>query len=291
LRKLGRGGHQVCRSTPKHREVTTQLRLEHLEERLTPTTFNTTTNAAVSISPNFFARTANETITATVTQGGTNALVTSGNVAFNINGQTGDSGAQQRRAGKLHDYAALVRRRQQPDAAGFLRGCNCRLRHFQQQRFSLAHISHNILNALFPSNITFVGPPTSQSSLPINPYGSFNGETNSVLLVFVPVDFHYVNPGTIQTFDLFGITFSGYFSAAVFAPYEFFYNSLNIQLLWRGCFKLRPASALSSRTPVRLWFLAAMKTGPMPNRSRPEGDTRRGIHRMTAAAAELSGRP
>ncbi len=54
-----------------------------------PTTFNTTTNVALSITPSFFARTATETITATVTQAGTTTPVTSGNVSFNVNGQTG----------------------------------------------------------------------------------------------------------------------------------------------------------------------------------------------------------
>ena len=87
------------------------------------------------------------------------------------------------------------------------------------------------MNALFPSNVSFVGPPLSQSSLPINPYGSYNGESNNVNLFGIPVNFRYIDPGTIQTFNLFGITFSGSLSSTVFAPYEVFYNSLNIQLL------------------------------------------------------------
>ena len=74
--KLWRGGKHDCRTTPKQREATAQPCLEYLEDRVTPTTFNTTTNVALSITPSFFARTATETITATVTQAGTTTPVT-----------------------------------------------------------------------------------------------------------------------------------------------------------------------------------------------------------------------
>jgi hypothetical protein len=228
--QLWRGGNHVCRSTTAQRPATAQPRLERLEDRLTPTTFNTTTNVALSITPSFFARTATETITATVTQAGTTTPVTSGNVAFNVNGQTGtlalNNAGQASFTTTLPLYAVADNQSLQAFYAGATVGSDT----FNNSVF-FSPVYLNVLNALFPSNVTFVGPPISQSSLPINPFGSYNGETNSVLLVFVPVDFHYIDSGTIQTFNLFGITFSGSFSAAVFAPYENFYNSLNIQLL------------------------------------------------------------
>jgi hypothetical protein len=228
--KLWPGGKRDCRSTTAQRVVTARPCLEDLEDRVIPTTFNTTTNVAVSITPSFFARTATETITATVTQAGTTTPVTSGNVAFNVNGLTGtvalNSAGQASFTTALPLYAVAGNQSLQ----GFYAGATVGSDTFNSSVF-LSPVYLNVLNALFPSNVTFVGPPLSQSSLPINPYGSYKGETDSVLLFFVPVDFHYIDPGTIQTFNLFGITFSGSLSAAVFAPYENFYNSLNIQLL------------------------------------------------------------
>ena len=53
--KLQRGGNQSCRSTQAQQVAATRLRLEELEERLTPSTFNTTTNVAVGITPSLLA--------------------------------------------------------------------------------------------------------------------------------------------------------------------------------------------------------------------------------------------
>ena len=228
--KLWRGDNDVCRSTTAQRAATARPRLEHLEDRLAPTTFSTTTNVAISITPSFLARTATETITVSVTQAGTATPVTSGNVAFNVNGQTGsvalNSAGQASFTTSLPLYAVASNQSLQAFYAGATVGSNT----FNSSVF-LSPVYLNVLNALFPSNITFVGPPLSQSSLPINPYGSYNGESDNVTVVFIPVDFNYVDPGTIQTFNLFGLTLSGSLSSTVFAPFEVFYNSLNIQLL------------------------------------------------------------
>ena len=228
--KLWRGGKHDCRNTPKQREATAQPCLEYLEDRVTPTTFNTTTNVALSITPSFFARTATETITATVTQAGTTTPVTSGNVSFNVNGQTGTTALNNAGQASFTTTLPLYAVADNQSLQAFYAGATVGSDTFNSSVF-FSPVYLNVMNALFPSNVTFVGPPISQSSLPINPYGSYNGESNNVNLFGIPVNFRYIDPGTIQTFNLFGITFSGSLSAAVFAPYENFYNSLNIQLL------------------------------------------------------------
>jgi hypothetical protein len=84
--KQPRRSGQGSRNATAQRDATTQPRLEHLEDRLAPTFFSTTTNAAVGITPNFLTRTANETITATVTTGFT--PVPDSPIAFYVNNQT-----------------------------------------------------------------------------------------------------------------------------------------------------------------------------------------------------------
>lgn len=230
--KFARSGDSCPRSAKAQTGAAARPRLEQLEDRVTPTTFNTITNLAINIAPSIGARTATETITATVTQAGVTPVtpVTSGNVFFNVNGQTGNatlnSAGQATFTTTLPLYA--VASTQTPQA--FYQGATVGSDTFNSSAF-LSPVYLNVMNAILPSNITFVGPPLSQTTLPINPYGSYKGETNNVNLFFVPVDFNYVDPGTIQTFTLLGLTFSGSFSGTLFAPFESFYTSLNIQLL------------------------------------------------------------
>lgn len=224
--KLARAGN------PDRRGVASCPCLEQLEDRVTPTTFDTITNVAINIAPSLGARTATETITATVTQAGatTPAPVTSGNVFFNVNGQTGTVGLNS--AGQATFMTTLplyaVASTQTPQA--FYEGATTDTDTFNSSAF-LSPVYLNVLNAIFPSNITFVGPPLSQTTLPINPYGSYKGETDNVSLFAIPIDFNYVDPGTIQTFNLFGLTLSGSFSGTLFAPFESFYISLATQLI------------------------------------------------------------
>lgn len=228
--KLSRGSDPNGRNAPVQRGSVVRPHLEQLEDRVTPTTFDTVTNIAVGIVPSFAGRTATETITATVTQAGTTTPVTGGTVSFNVNNQTGTAGlnsaGQASFTTSLPLYAAATTQTPQVFYEGATVGSDT----FNSSVF-LSPVYLNVLNALFPSNITFVGPPLSQSTLPINPYGSYKGETDNVTLFFLPVDFNYVDPGTIQTFTLLGITLPGSLSSSVFAQFESFYTSSNIQLI------------------------------------------------------------
>lgn len=228
--KMWRGDKHDCRRTTAQQVVTARLRLEQLEDRLTPTPVNTVTNVAVSITPNLFAGTATETVTATEYIQGAGRLP-GVPIFFNVNGMTGTvragpSGSSGGQASFTITMPLFAVAMPQTVEASFL-GIDGS---YEPSTF-LSPVYLNVLNAFFSSNVTFAGPPLSQSSLPINPYGSYNGESDNVNLFGIPVDFHYVDPGTIQSFTLFGLTLPGSFSAALFAPYENFYNSLNIQLL------------------------------------------------------------
>jgi hypothetical protein len=89
LRKISgmqaRGGNRPRRNRPAQRSATTRPCLEPLEDRLTPSTFDTVTNAFIWTNPSNSER-GIERITAVVTQAGTGAPVTNGNVVFSVNG-------------------------------------------------------------------------------------------------------------------------------------------------------------------------------------------------------------
>ena len=221
----GRRSSQRRRSEPAH------PRLEQLEQRLTPTNFATTTTVAVSITPNIAARTATETVTAAVTNNDPSGPpVTSGGVLFNVNdilvGGALNSSGQTSASFTLP--LSATGRSQTIEAAydGATVGANT-----FQSSVLLTPAYLNALNALFPANVTFLPPAVSQSSLPVTAYATYFGESDDVTLLFVPVDFNYVDPGTVQNFTILGFTLPGSASVKLFAPLGPLANSVSNELL------------------------------------------------------------
>lgn len=211
LRKIN--GNLTRSGNPDRRSAAVRPCLEQLEDRVTPTTFDTITNVAINIAPNLTTKSATETVTATVTQaptnGGTaNTPVTSGNVAFNLNGQTGtaalNASGQATFTATLPLYAVASTQALAAVYTGGTSGSDT-----FNNSFFLSPVYLNTLNGLFASNITFTGPALNQTSLPINDFGSYKGESDSMTLIILPVDFHYVDPGTIQDFTLLGLNLPG----------------------------------------------------------------------------------
>jgi hypothetical protein len=215
---------------PAQRSTAVRPRLEQLEERLTPSTYNTITSAAISIAPNFAARTATETITATVTNLDPNGPpVTAGNIGVNVNntvvaGGPLNSSGQASVTITLPLFAVAVPQTLEVFYGGATVGSNT----FNSSAF-FSPVYLNLLNVFFSSNVTFVGPYYSQQSIPIGPYGTYNGETDTIN--FFDIQFNYVDPGMIETFSILGIGFPGSFAARLFAPLESSASASGIQLL------------------------------------------------------------
>ena len=209
-KQLRRGG-QVGRDSPARPGATTQLLLECLEDRLAPTNFSTTTNVAISITPNFLARTAIETITATVTQQGTSTPVTSGTVALNVNNQMSSAGlngnGQAAFSVALPLFAVANNQTLQANYQGATIGPDT-----LSGSVFLAPVYLNVWNASFPAQITF-GTPTSTVS-----FQSSGGETDDVSIVGFHLKFNYIDPGRINTINFLGLTFPGSFSEAFGVP-------------------------------------------------------------------------
>lgn len=207
---LARSGNPERSNTSAQRRAAARPCLEQLEDRVTPTTFDTITNAAISIAPNMTTKTATETVTATVTQSGITPVtpVTSGSVTFNLNGQTGtgtlNSSGQATFTTTLPLYAVATNQ----TLAAVYTGASSDSDTFNSSIF-LSPVYLNTLNGLFSSNITFTGPALNQTSLPITDLGTYKGESNDVTVAFIAIDFSYVDPGTIQDFTLLGFTLAG----------------------------------------------------------------------------------
>lgn len=202
-----------------------RLYLEQLEDRLTPAVIDTVTNVAINLTPNLAAQTSTETVTATVTLAGANTagtLVTNGNVAFNLNGQTGtaalNSNGQAVFTVTLPRLAVETNQILLADYEGATAGVNS----FNGSLF-LSPVYLNIFNGYLNSNITFTGPPPNQSTLPITQFGTYNGEKDEVTLL-TTFDFNYVDPGTVQNFTIFGLNFPGSFANSLFDLFE---NAVN----------------------------------------------------------------
>lgn len=223
--KMARSNNRTRLGTLAQRSMTARPRLEQLEDRLVPATFDTVTNVAISITPNFFARSASETITATVNQAGTTTPVTSGNVAFNLNGKTGmaalNSSGQATFALTLPSYAVAGNQTLQAAFAGSTTATDT----FNSSMF-LSPVYLNVMNAVFASQISFGTPPTTATSN----FNSAGGESDKVTF-FIPIDFKYVDPGTIDSFSFLGLTLPGSLSGTLFAPIESAVVSASNQLL------------------------------------------------------------
>jgi hypothetical protein len=226
--KFARRGGRDSRSAPERRGATVRPRLELLEDRVTPASIATSSSVAISITPNFAARTANETVTDTVTLMGTTTPVTSGTVAFNINNQMGTAGlnssGQATFSVSLPLYAVANNQTVQVTYGGATAGTNT----FVGNNF-LSPVYLNVMNAVFASQISFGTPPTSTSTPP--PFQSSGGETNNVTVFGISVKFNYVDPGTIDTFSVLGFTLPGSLSGTLFAPVESAVASASSQLL------------------------------------------------------------
>jgi hypothetical protein len=209
--KLSSRSGQGIRNVPVQRGATIRPRLEHLEDRLAPTDFVTATNVAISITPNFLTRTANETITATVTQQGTATPVTSGTVAFNVNNQMATAGlnsnGQATFSVTLPLFAVANNQTLQANYGGATVGSDT----FFSSVF-LAPVYLNFWNEFFPSQISY-GTPTSTTS-----FQSSGGETDDVSIFGFHLKFNYIDPGRINTVTWLGITFPGFFSTAFGVP-------------------------------------------------------------------------
>jgi hypothetical protein len=209
-RQSRRSGQGSGKATAQ-RDATTQPRLECLEDRLAPTNFLTTTNVAISITPNFLARTAIETITATVTQQGTTTPVTSGTVALNVNNQMATAGlngnGQAAFSVSLPLFAVANNQTLQANYQGATVGSDT----FSGSVF-LSPVYLNVMTQLFPAQITF-GTPTSTVS-----FQSSGGETDDVSIVGFHLKFNYIDPGRINTINFLGLTFPGSFSEAFGVP-------------------------------------------------------------------------
>jgi hypothetical protein len=176
---------------PPRQKTTFRPHLEHLEDRLTPTSFNTVTNAAISITPNFFGLNATETVTATVMQQGTNTPVTSGDVAFNVNNQTGtaalNGNGQATFSVTLPLFAVGVNQTLQVNYQGATVGSDT----YNASTF-LAPVYLNVDNQFLPAQITY-GTPTSATS-----FQSSGGETDALNYFGFPLKFNYIDPGRID---------------------------------------------------------------------------------------------
>ena len=209
--KQSQRGGQGGRDSPARPGATTQLLLECLEDRLAPTNFSTTTTVAISITPNCLARTAIETITATVTQQGTSTPVTSGTVALNVNNQMSSAGlngnGQAAFSVALPLFAVANNQTLQANYQGATVGSDT----FSGSVF-LSPVYLNVMTQLFPAQITF-GTPTSTVS-----FQSSGGETDDVSIFGFHLKFNYIDPGRISTINLLGFTFPGSFSTAFGIP-------------------------------------------------------------------------
>jgi hypothetical protein len=226
--KRARRNGQGDRSAPQRRDATIRPRLELLEDRVTPATIATSSSVAVSITPNFAARTANETITDTVTQMGTTTPVTSGTVAFNINNQTGTAGLNSNGQATFSVSLPLYVVASNQTIRAFYGGATVGSNTFENSNF-LAPLYLNVMNAVFASQITY-GTPTGTSSFPA-PFFSTGGETNEIFVFGISVSFDYVDPGTLNTFTVFGLTVPGSLSGTLFAPVESAVASASTQIL------------------------------------------------------------
>ena len=194
--------------------------LEELEDRATPTTFDTITQVSINITPNFLAQTATETVTASVVNYQTLKSVTSGTLFFNLNGQTatvvlnGTSGTGTLST-SLPLYAVVANQTLGVNFSGATVGSDT----YKSSNF-LSPVYLNVLNVALPSQIYFRIPPVG-----INPFfipfnTSFGGEYNVVSLFSNPITFHYIDPGTIDTLNILGFNLPGSFSSALFGDIQ-----------------------------------------------------------------------
>ncbi len=181
------------RLTP-HPVTTVRPRLEPLEDRLSPAA--TSIGVAISIAPNLLTFTATETLTATVTQQGTNTPVTSGIVAFNINNQRGTAALDSNGQATFAINLPLLSVAQNQTLDVFFQGSGG-----ADPSSFISPVYLNIWNAFLPSQLAYGPPATIATPMPPS-LGSTGGETDALFLFGIPVIAHYVDPGIIDSVAL-----------------------------------------------------------------------------------------
>jgi hypothetical protein len=225
------------RSTPRMSESrpSTRLRLEELEDRLTPSPIfaGTDTNASIQVTPNLGAGTVTEKVTISVTTAPTfnpltgqitpvpaGAGTPTGTVLVNLNNQqqqlTLDSKAQ---ATATFTVPLLSILSSQELTAEYTGAFGSSSSNFGGSEFN-APIYMNYDNLFLPATITFDQLSPQQQSFSFNSSGQVtslplvhtaNGETES----FGMFSYHYVDPGTIDSVDVGGMHLPGIFATAL----------------------------------------------------------------------------
>jgi hypothetical protein len=215
--------------TPRPRP-STRLRLEHLEDRLTPSTVSTYTNATVQITPNMANLTATETITANVTpfptynpSTGQTTPVPSGAgtpvgaVQFNLNNQlktaTLNANGQASATFTMPLLSILTGQAVQAAYTGGASGSNTYILSVFDGPLYL-----NANNLILPSTLTFGQLTPQQSYISVSTstfhlpsFSTAQGETED----FGLFSYNYVDPGVIISMKAFGQTLPGYFALAL----------------------------------------------------------------------------
>jgi hypothetical protein len=210
------GYRRTVNAKPPQGDTTVRPCLELLEDRVAPAVIGTTTNVAISISPNLLSLTAVETITATVTQQDTNGMpVSVGSVVFNVNNQQGtvplNSNGQASFTATLPLFAVATNQTVLASYGSTIIGPPTVNLLFVGSQF-LSPVYLNMFNEVFPSQVTFGTQPNGTFSPGIS-FNSASGETNAVTVFFLPVDFNYIDPGRIQSITIGGFTLPGSFSS------------------------------------------------------------------------------
>jgi len=217
--------------------------LEFLEDRITPADFGTYTNVTVQIIPNLFNLTVTEKVTANVTVNGTfdpithaftpgtGPAVSTGKVLFNLNNQQQSASVNSNGQATATFTLPLLtlftsqtldaQYKPVPLSAPPLPEENI----FEPSEF-LAPLYTNFDNLIFVATLTFGTLTPQQQTATIDPttheftaLPSFNtaqGESNNMGVL----NFHYDDPGTITTFEVFGFTLPGSlaFKVGAFGP-------------------------------------------------------------------------
>ncbi|HEY7314260.1 MAG TPA: hypothetical protein VH643_33220 [Gemmataceae bacterium] len=210
------GGRGAARASANHQTV--RPILESLEERIAPINhLPTYTNATVQIIPNLSNFTVTEKVTANVTA--TDFIevfpVGSGTVLFNLNNQQQSANLDRNgQATAIFTLPLLTLLTSQTlqvtfpvmDLTSFVFGSEF-----------LAPLYTNFDNLLLPATLTFgtltheqlVTHPIMTGVLPS--FNTAQGESNNMGIL----NFHYNDPGTITSFDVFGFTLPGSLAFAV----------------------------------------------------------------------------
>jgi hypothetical protein len=224
----GKGGPSASENRPRTRPT-----LESLEDRITPTTFATYTNATVQIIPNLFTFTVTEKVTANVSVNGTidpstgaftpgsGPAVSTGHVLFNLNNQQQSvavNGGGQANATFTIPLVALFAGQALEAHYQPLVSTPPPTDVFVASEF-LAPLYTNFDNLVFAATLTFgtlsrqqqTGVTNSSGVVVLPSFYTAQGESDSLLTLV----FKYNDPGVITTFSNFGINLPGFLAAVV----------------------------------------------------------------------------